>query len=208
MNKYIIEFIGTFFLVLIIGLTQNPLAIGFGVTALVYMGAHISGAHYNPAVSIAMLIRSEIGFNDFIKYVLAQVLGSAFAAYIVYAISSNIVIQPNLDESVYAILLAEILFTYLLILVILNIACHPQVDGNSFYGLAYGLTVMVGIYAVGPLSGGVFNPAVSIGPSIIDLITGGGTSQYFVWYYLTAPIIGSVLAVITFNYILKKWKIY
>ena len=63
---------------------------------------------------------------------------------------------------------------------------------------------MVGIYAVGPLSGGVFNPAVSIGPSIIDLITGGGTSQYFVWYYLTAPIIGSVLAVITFNYILKK----
>lgn len=204
MNKYIIEFIGTFFLVLIIGLTQNPLAIGFGVTALVYMGAHISGAHYNPAVSIAMLIRSEIGFNDFIKYVLAQVLGSAFAAYIVYAISSNIVIQPNLDESVYAILLAEILFTYLLILVILNIACHPQVDGNSFYGLAYGLTVMVGIYAVGPLSGGVFNPAVSIGPSIIDLITGGGTSQYFVWYYLTAPIIGSVLAVITFNYIVKK----
>ena len=204
MNKYIIEFIGTFFLVLIIGLTQNPLAIGFGVTALVYMGAHISGAHYNPAVSIAMLIRSEIGFNDFIKYVLAQVLGSAFAAYIVYAISSNIVIQPNLDESVYAILLAELLFTYLLILVILSIACHPKIDGNSFYGLAYGLTVMVGIYAVGPLSGGVFNPAVSIGPSIIDLITGGGTSQYFVWYYLTAPIIGSVLAVITFNYILKK----
>ncbi len=204
MNKYIIEFIGTFFLVLIIGLTQNPLAIGFGVTALVYMGAHISGAHYNPAVSIAMLIRSEIGFNDFFKYVGAQVLGSAFAAYIVYAISSNIVIQPNLDESVYAILLAELLFTYLLILVILNIACHPKVDGNSFYGLAYGLTVMVGIYAVGPLSGGVFNPAVSIGPSIIDLITDGGTSQYFVWYYLTAPIIGSVLAVITFNYILKK----
>ena len=160
------------------------------------------------SVSIAMLIRREIGFNDFVKYVLAQVLGSAFAAYIVYAISSNIVIQPNLDESVYAILLAELLFTYLLILVILNIACHPKVDGNSFYGLAYGLTVMVGIYAVGPLSGGVFNPAVSIGPSIIDLITGGGTSQYFVWYYLTAPIIGSVLAVITFNYILKKWKIY
>ena len=68
MNKYIIEFIGTFFLVLIIGLTQNPLAMGFGVIALVYMGAHISGAHYNPAVSIAMLIRSEIGFNDFVKY--------------------------------------------------------------------------------------------------------------------------------------------
>ncbi len=204
MDKYIIEFIGTFFLVLIIGFTQNPIAIGFGVTALVYMGMHISGAHYNPAVSVAMLIMKEIDFNKFLKYVACQVMGSTFAAYVVYTISSNIIIQPNLDESIYAILIAEILFTYLLIFVILNIACNPKVEGNSFYGLAYGLTVMVGIYAVGPLSGGVFNPAVSIGPSIIDLITDGGTSQYFIWYYLTAPIIGSILAVITFNFIIKK----
>ena len=68
MKKYLTEFVGTFFLVLIIGLSQNPIAIGFGLTVLVYMGAHVSGAHYNPAVSFAMLLRKEINSSDFFKY--------------------------------------------------------------------------------------------------------------------------------------------
>ena len=128
MKKYLTEFVGTLFLVLIIGLTQNPLAIGFGLTILVYMGAHISGAHYNPVVSLAMFIRKEIGGVDFIKYLIAQILGAALAAYLVFTLSSNMTIQPNLDESVYQILLAEVLFTYLLVLVILNVACHPNLS--------------------------------------------------------------------------------
>jgi aquaporin Z len=189
---------------LIIGLTQNPIAIGFGLVVLVYMGAHISGAHYNPAVSFAILLRKEIDFSEFIKYVISQILGASFAAYTIHLMSSNVVIQPNLDESVYAILVAEALFTYLLVFVILNVAFHPDLKGNSIYGLAIGLTVMVGAYSVGPLSGGVFNPAVSIGPSIIDLITGLGISQHFTWYYITAPVAGSVLAVLSFNFIMKK----
>ena len=204
MKKYLIEFIGTFFLLLIIGLTQNPIAIGFGLVVLVYMGAHISGAHYNPAVSFAILLRKEIDFSEFIKYVISQILGASFAAYTIHLMSSNVVIQPNLDDSVYAILVAEALFTYLLVFVILNVAFHPGLKGNSIYGLAIGLTVMVGAYSVGPLSGGVFNPAVSIGPSIIDLITGLGISQHFTWYYITAPVAGSVLAVLSFNFIMKK----
>ena len=204
MKKYLTEFIGTLFLVLIIGLTQNPLAIGFGLTALVYMGAHISGAHYNPAVSLAMLIKKEIDTIDFFKYLISQILGSSLAAYLVFLLSSNMVVQPNLDESIYQILLAEVLFTYLLVLVILNVACHPKLKGNSFYGFAIGLTVMGGAYSVGGLSGGVFNPAVSIGPSMIDFISGNGISHYFTWYYLVAPIIGSLIAVAHFNFILKK----
>ena len=204
MKKYLTEFIGTMFLVLIIGLTQNPLAIGFGLTVLVYMGAHISGAHYNPVVSLAMFIKKEIAGIDFFKYITAQILGATFAAYLVFLLSSNMVIQPNLDESIYQILLAEALFTYLLVLVILNVACHPRLRDNSFYGLAIGLTVMAGAYSVGGLSGGVFNPAVSIGPSIIDLISGYGVSQYFTWYYIVAPIIGSLIAVLHFNFIIKK----
>ena len=155
MKKYLTEFIGTLFLVLIIGLTQNPLAIGFGLTVLVYMGAHISGAHYNPVVSLAMFIKKEIGGIDFFKYTIAQISGATFAAYLVFALSSNMIIQPNLEESVYQILLAEVLFTYLLVLVILNVACHPKLKENSFYGLAIGLTVMAGAYSVGSLSGGV-----------------------------------------------------
>ena len=204
MKKYLTEFVGTFFLVLIIGLSKNPLAIGFGLTILVYMGAHISGAHYNPAVSLAMLLRKEITISDFIKYISSQVLGASLAAYVVSIMSSNMIVQPDLQESVAIILLAELMFTYLLVFVILNVATHPNLEGNSFYGFAIGLTVMTGAYCVGPLSGGVFNPAVSIGPSLIDLVTGNGISQHFLWYYLTAPVAGSVLAVIHFNFILKK----
>tara|TARA_B100001173_G_scaffold115848_1_gene100448 strand:- start:1022 stop:1636 length:615 start_codon:yes stop_codon:yes gene_type:complete len=204
MKKYLTEFIGTFFLVLIIGLSKNPLAIGFGLTILVYMGAHISGAHYNPAVSLAMLMRKEININDFIKYISSQVLGASLAAYVISIMMSNMIVQPDLQEPVAVILIAELLFTYLLVFVILNVATHPNLEGNSFYGFAIGLTVMTGAYCVGPLTGGVFNPAVSIGPSLIDLITGNGISQHFLWYYLTAPVVGSVLAVIHFNFILKK----
>ena len=204
MKKYLTEFIGTFFLVLIIGLSQNPLAIGFGLTVLVYMGAHISGAHYNPAVSFAMLLRKEINSSDFFKYLLSQILGAFAAAFLVANMSSNMVVQPDLQEPVAMILVAELIFTYLLVFVILNVATHPNLDGNSFYGFAIGLTVMAGAFCVGPLSGGVFNPAVSIGPSLVDIITENGVSQYFVWYYLTAPMAGSFLAVIHFNYLLKK----
>jgi aquaporin Z len=204
MKKYLTEFIGTFFLVLIIGLSQNPLAIGFGLTVLVYMGAHISGAHYNPAVSFAMLLRKEINSSDFFKYLLSQILGAFAAAFLVANMSSNMLVQPDLQEPVAMILVAELIFTYLLVFVILNVATHPNLDGNSFYGFAIGLTVMAGAFCVGPLSGGVFNPAVSIGPSLVDIITENGVSQYFVWYYLTAPMAGSVMAVIHFNYLLKK----
>jgi len=204
MKKYLTELIGTFFLVLIIGLSKNPLAIGFGLTILVYMGAHISGAHYNPAVSLAMLLRKEINISDFIKYISSQVLGASLAAYVVSIMSSNMIVQPDLQEPVAIILLAELMFTYLLVFVILNVATHPNLEGNSFYGFAIGLTVMTGAYCVGPLTGGVFNPAVSIGPSLIDLVTGNGISQHFLWYYLTAPVAGSIIAVIHFNFILKK----
>ena len=204
MKKYLTELIGTFFLVLIIGLSKNPLAIGFGLTILVYMGAHISGAHYNPAVSLAMLLRKEINISDFIKYISSQVLGASLAAYVVSIMSSNMIVQPDLQEPVAIILLAELMFTYLLVYIILNVATHPNLEGNSFYGFAIGLTVMTGAYCVGPLTGGVFNPAVSIGPSLIDLVTGNGISQHFLWYYLTAPVAGSIIAVIHFNFILKK----
>jgi len=204
MKKYLTELVGTFFLVLIIGLSKNPLAIGFGLTVLVYMGAHISGAHYNPAVSLAMLLRKEINNSDFFKYLVAQILGAFIAAFVVSIMSSNMQVQPDLQEPITMILLAELIFTYLLVFVILNVATHPNLDGNSFYGFAIGLTVMAGAYSVGPLSGGVFNPAVSIGPSLVDLITDAGISQHFTWYYLTAPIAGSILAVIHFNYLLKK----
>ena len=101
------------------------------------MGAHISGAHYNPAVSFAMLLRKEICSSDFFKYLLSQILGAFAAAFLVSSMSSNMLVQPNLEEPVAMILVAELIFTYLLVFVILNVATHPNLDGNSFYDLLW-----------------------------------------------------------------------
>tara|TARA_B100001250_G_scaffold263883_1_gene227443 strand:+ start:848 stop:1465 length:618 start_codon:yes stop_codon:yes gene_type:complete len=205
MKNYITELIGTFFLVLIIGVSGNPFAIGFGLTVLVYMGAHISGAHYNPVVTLAMLLRKEIDLIESIYYFISQTLGATFAALVVFFLSSNpMEIQPNLSSSIYQILACEIIFTYLLVYVILNVATHPNLKGNSFYGLAIGLTVMVGAFTVGKTSGGVFNPAVSLGPTLSHFIIENGISKHYLWYYLLGPIIGSLLATFQFNYFVKK----
>ena len=205
MKKYFVEFVGTLFLILIIGLTSNPVAIGFGLTVLVYMGAHISGAHYNPVVSLAFIIKKDINTKDFIFYVLSQISGATIGALFIYFLKDSVVeIQPNLSSSVYQILISEILFTFLLVFVILNVATHPNLKDNSFYGFAIGLTVMAGAFSVGPISGAVFNPAVSLGPTLSHLIIGDGISKYYLWYFLLGPTIGSVIGTFAFIYLVKK----
>lgn len=205
MKKLFIELFGTYFLVLIIGLSSgNPIAVGFGLMVLVYCGAHISGAHYNPAVTLAMLVQKEISPLDSVKYFLSQTLGSTLAALSICLMNANMQVQPVLGDSIYPIFFSEIIFTFLLVFVILNVATHPNLKGNSFYGLAIGLTVMAGIFSVGPISGAVFNPAVSLGPSIIDIVTGNGISHYFLWYYIVFPLIGSILAVLSFKFLLSN----
>ena len=205
MKKLFIELFGTYFLVLIIGLSSgNPIAVGFGLMVLVYCGAHISGAHYNPAVTLAMLVQKEISPLDSVKYFLSQTLGSTLAALSICLMNTNMQVQPVLGDSIYPIFFSEIIFTFLLVFVILNVATHPNLKGNSFYGLAIGLTVMAGIFSVGPISGAVFNPAVALGPSIIDIVTGNGISHYFLWYYIVFPLIGSILAVLSFKFLLSN----
>jgi len=204
MNKYIIEFLGTFFLVLIIGLSQNPVAIGLGLAVLVYMGAHISGAHYNPVVSLAMLINNQIELKDFSFYLASQLLGSVVATYFIILFGSDFNVVSNTDD-ISGFFVAEILFTFLLVFVILNVALNKNLKGNQFYGLAIGLTVTAGAFAVGNISGAVFNPAVSFGPSFFSFIdpqvvgNNISSSDFFI-YYLISGIIGSVIA----SYLYKK----
>ena len=204
MNKYIIEFLGTFFLVLIIGLSQNPVAIGLGLAVLVYMGAHISGAHYNPVVSLAMLINNQIELKEFSFYLASQLLGSVVATYFIMLLGSDFNVVSNTND-ISSFFVAEILFTFLLVFVILNVALNKNLKGNQFYGLAIGLTVTTGAFAVGNISGGVFNPAVSFGPSLFSFIdpqvvgTNVSSSDFFI-YYLISGIIGSVIA----SYLYKK----
>ena len=204
MNKYIIEFLGTFFLVLIIGLSQNPVAIGLGLAVLVYMGAHISGAHYNPVVSLAMLINNQIELKEFSFYLASQLLGSVAATYFIMLLGNDFNVVSNTND-ISSFFVAEILFTFLLVFVILNVALNKNLKGNQFYGLAIGLTVTAGAFAVGNISGGVFNPAVSFGPSLFSFIdpqvvgSNVSSSDFFI-YYLISGIIGSVIA----SYLYKK----
>ena len=105
--------------------------------------------------------------------------------------------------------IAEIIFTFLLVFVILNVATHPDTKNNQYYGLAIGLTVAAGAFSVGEISGAVFNPAVSFGPSLLSLINpdlefSNLVSHNFFIYYLGATVIGSIIASLLFNFLLKN----
>ncbi len=209
MNKYIIEFIGTFFLVLIIAFTTNdpqlwagggtpfaPIAIGCGLMVMVYMGGHISGAHYNPAVTLAVLICKKINSKDAVAYMLVQILGAMAAALAFYFILGRSMGEPKPLPGFHLNLkpmMVELLFTFALVMVVLNVAVSKKTSGNSYYGLAIGFTILAAVYAGGPVSGGAFNPAVGLGPAISHAMTGGGNLE-FVWIYLAGPIAGAILA--------------
>jgi len=205
MRNLVTEFIGTFFLVFTVCLTVTgevpmaPLAIGCSLMVMVYMGGHISGGHYNPAVSLAVLLRGKMPGKDFIPYVVAQVLGAIVAAYLSSLIfGRTIPIAPSANASVVAALLVEILFTFALALVVLNVATHPDVKGNSFYGLAIGFTIVVAAFAGGGISGGAFNPAVGTGITVVHALLGGGSFASW-WLYLVGPFVGGALAAVVYK---------
>ena len=201
MKKYIVELIGTFFLVLVIGLTGNPLAIGVTLMVMVYMGGHISGGHYNPAVSISMIIRGLLDTKEAAMYIVFQLIGALLAAFIVYWLNgSTMEVAPGPEVSVLKVLVVEALFTFALVSVILNVATHPKTEGNSYYGLAIGFTIMAAAFAGSSISGGAFNPAVGIGPILIDAIAGDGSTLANLWYYIVGPVTGGLAAAYVYKY--------
>jgi len=204
-KKLLTEFIGTFFLVLTIGLTVlngtplAPLAIGASLMIMVYMGGHVSGGHYNPAVSLAVTMRGKLGWHEFGSYVAAQLLGAAVAALVVFKLTGQTFAPtPATGASTVAVLLTELLYTFALALVVLNSAISKGTSGNSFYGLAIGFTVVVGAFAGGPISGGAFNPAVGVGPTLVQSMI-GGTTLANLWYYIVGPLAGGALAALVFG---------
>lgn len=203
MRKYIVEFIGTFFLVLTIGLAvigdgagaMAPLAIGSVLMVMVYAGGHISGAHYNPAVTLAVWLRGRCASQDVPIYMIVQVVAGAVAAAIVLFLKSGAEISAA-SPNVVPALLVEFLFTFSLAYVVLNSATSKNTDGNSFYGLAIGFTVLAGAYATGNISGGVFNPAVAVGITVMGL-----SSISNIWIFLVANFLGGAVAALLFNFL-------
>jgi aquaporin Z len=203
-RKYLTEFIGTFFLVLTVGLTvlgkveMAPLAIGCSLMVMVYMGGHVSGGHYNPAVSLAVLLRGKLAPMEFIPYLVAQLAGAVAASLVVYAVlGKTFAPAPAETATAWGALLVEVLFTFALCLVVLNTATSKGTEGNSFFGLAIGFTVVVGAFAGGPISGGAFNPAVGTGPILVNAAAGGGGLGNL-WLYLVGPFAGGALAAAVF----------
>ena len=193
MNKNLMEFIGTFFLVLTIGLSGNALAIGAVLMAMVYMGGHVSGAHYNPAVTLAVWIRQKIDARVALSYIISQLLGGLAAALIIWwTRGDTFPVTPAYEASSLSVIMLELLFTFALCFVVLNVATHPATAGNQYYGLAIGLTVMAGAFAVGGITGGAFNPAVGISPNLVHAVNGGSIGH--IWLYIIGPLGGAVLA--------------
>jgi aquaporin Z len=206
--KLVVEFIGTFFLVFTVGMTvKGPdgagafaaLAIGSSLMVMVYAGGHFSGGHYNPAVTLGVTLRGKATWAQAIPYWVAQFAAAGVAALAVQFIkaSANIEAVAGTPGTVYSIpaqLLVEFLFTFALVYVVLNSATAKGTAGNSFYGLAIGFTVVVGAFAVGPVSGGAFNPAVAVG-----VATAGIAEWVNIWIPLAADFAGGAAAALMFN---------
>jgi len=201
MAKYLTEFIGTFFLVATIGFTviapgadhMAPLAIGAALMVMIYAGGHVSGGHYNPAVTLAVYLRGRCPAADIIPYWIAQITGAALAAIIVLFMKGNPVVTPMVLDVPRAVV-AEFLYTFALCYVVLNIATAKGTSGNSAYGLAIGFTVLTGAYAVGGISGGAFNPAVAVGVTVMGL-----QSMANIWIFLVANFAGGAAAAAIFK---------
>jgi aquaporin Z len=204
MRRYLTEFVGTFFLVFTVCCTVlakvalAPLAIGAVLMVMVFAGGHVSGAHYNPAVSLGVLLRGKLPASDLIPYWVAQLVGGLLAAVVArFVINPRVVVAFSVSgRGIIEALLAEFLFTFALVYVVLNVATSKDHPNNSFYGLAIGFTVLAGAFAVGSVSGGAFNPAVGFG-----IYAAGLVSASMIWIFLVGELVGAAVAALTFRFI-------
>ena len=203
MKKYLVEFIGTFFLVLTVGMcvidpsagNLAPLAIGSALMIMVYAGGHVSGGHYNPAVTLAVWLRGRCPAADVPAYWISQILGALAASGVVLFLKGDSVATPG-ELKIAPALLAELAGTFALAYVVLNVATAKATSGNSFYGLAIGFTVTTMAFALGGVSGGAFNPAVATGITVMHLEKAAN-----IWIYLVANLGGGALAAAAFKFI-------
>ena len=204
MKKYLVEFIGTFFLVLAIGMAVidpggagnlAPIAIGATLMVMVFAGGHVSGAHYNPAVTLAVWLRGRCATSDVPFYLIAQILAAVAAAKLALLFKGSPVLTPG-NPNVGHALIAEFVGTFALAYVVLNVATAKATAGNSFYGLAIGFTVVAMAFALGGISGGAFNPAVATG-----LVTMHIEKTANLWIYCFADLGGAARAALTFKFV-------
>jgi aquaporin Z len=196
--KAFTELVGTFFFLTVIAMSGEasvfaPLAIGLALAALIYMGAHISGAHYNPAVSFGIFLRGKLPATEMLVYWAAQLAAGVLAFAVAYLVTGRSAgIHPGAGVPVVRALAVETIFTAALVLVILNVAFTKATQGNSFFAVAIGFTIAAAIFVGGPISGGAYNPAVGFGATVGSALFGGG-GWSDLWIYIVGPLAGSAI---------------
>ncbi len=203
MKKYLVEFIGTFFLVFTVGMTVidpgagalAPLAIGSALMIMVYAGGHVSGGHYNPAVTLAVWLRGRCPSADVPGYWISQILGALAASALALYLKGNPTLTPA-EIKIGPAFIAEFVGTFALAYVVLNVATAKATAGNSNYGLAIGFTVVVMAFALGGISGGAFNPAVATGITVMHIEKAANF-----WIYLVGDFAGGALAALVFKFV-------
>jgi aquaporin Z len=200
-RKYAVEVIGTFFLVFTVAVSGfshsafTPLAAGATLMVMIYAGGHISGGHYNPAVTMAALWRRRIGPRDAVAYWIAQLVAGVVAGVVARAVvnpAAVTTLHPS-GHALTATAVVEVLFTFALCYVVLNVATSKVQLGNSFFGLAIGFTVVAGAFAVGGISGAAFNPAVALGAA-----AGGLFAWSTLWVYVVVQLVAGAAAGLAF----------
>jgi aquaporin Z len=206
-RKLVVEFVGMFLFVFTVGMATNtagagalaPLAIGSVLMVLVFAGGHVSGGHFNPAVSTAVLLRRRMAANEFVAYVATQFAAAVIAGFVVRYVGGREAHAAVASSG--KMLIAEFLFTFTLAWVVLHVATARGTEGNSFYGLAIGFTVVAGAFAVGGISGGAFNPAIAVGAMVTGLFEWSN-----IWIYFIADFLGAAVAAYAFFFVLPAEK--
>jgi len=203
-RKLAVEFIGMFLFVFTVGMATEsankagavlaPLAIGSVLMVIVFAGGHVSGGHYNPAVSTAVFIRGKIKANEYVAYMVTQFIAAALAGLLVNAVGGKE--TAGATATTGKMLVVEFLFTFALAYIVLNVATAKGTEGNSFYGLAIGFLVVVGAISVGWISGAAFNPAIALGATVL-----GAFEWSNIWIYLLADFLGGAAGAGAFLYI-------
>lgn len=200
MKGLISEFLGTFFLLMAIGLTGDPYWVAAILAVLVYLGYRLSGSQFNPSVSLAVWMRGRMKFQRMIMFMLMQFCGALTAAFVVWWMRGTSVaprLMPELD--IWKALLGEAAGTFVLVTVILHSVTSRHTKGNYYYGIAIALAVFISALFIGPYTGSAINPAVGVAPALVDFFMGYKPVPAHLWIYAAGPFFGALMAVLFFR---------
>lgn len=200
MRRLSVEFMGAFFIMFAIAFCGHPLAIGLIYMAMIFVASNISGAHFNPAVSLAMWIRGVLPTKQLPYYMIAQTLGATAAAALFFALSGTpFAWDIPATANIFVMCLPEFILTSLFCLVILVVTTSREFQAIRYYGFAQGLTLV----ALASFGSGFFNPAVALGAL---LVRGIATMCILsLWklalVYVCAPLLAGVAAAYKFKWL-------